>query len=647
MSYTPFKEVTVANPGSTTRYGSDDLLDVMKIFNSKVVSNKRPEIINPWRWSSWQEIKQVTEASVTTPTEANVVHLFQSATDNHLKVKKTGGTIVDLENVGSGTWSPSTTETLSNKTINIDTNLIKHSTTNAQGDILRYDSATTRYIRLAKGTANQLLAVNAAGTDLEWQVPPAGGGGGGETNTASNVGSAGIGLFYQKLGVDLQFKSIFSPDASVLISDDTGNQKVDITLGSGIVKINATNTFGDFQNTFRSSRLAIANPANSFAYFFVASALAASRNITLPLLTANDQMTTDNFTTTLLNKTLGSGTVANTDTITLKHSTTNNAGDLLVSTGTKYDRFARGTADQVFKMNPSGTGVEWGSATGGGVKMPDGTTAPSTGRWGLFYGGAVQGMGMMGFHKRYFRVHGTTTSTSESVTNIYADSGVAQIAEFKTAVAFRRDSSCVFKAKWQATSTSGCKIKIGLSDATDLPAGGSGQGTSVIRYDISQNGSGHLEFDGPSRFGVRVDAGAGGLNEAVTEVVVRFRKYGTPSGSATVGIRKNSDGSLISLGTFTPNSFGSGEQTTTISAGSNTYLMVNGDRVTVEFPSNSTDGMELDEDTNGAPSGFTCQSYTGSWANESSGIGMRIKTAPSTAGNLGDTPLINANGVMV
>jgi hypothetical protein len=26
---------------------------------------------------------------------------------------------------------------------------------------------------------------------------------------------------------------------------------------------------------------------------------------------------------------------------------------------------------------------------------------------------------------------------------------------------------------------------------------------------------------------------------------------------------------------------------------------------------------------------------------------MRIKTAPSTAGNLGDTPLINANGVMV
>jgi hypothetical protein len=301
-------------------------------------------------------------------------------------------------------------------------------------------------------------------------------------------------------------------------------------------------------------------------------------------------------------------------------------------------------------MNPSGTGVEWGTpSTGGGVRLPDGNIAPTTGRWGAFFGGAVDGFGMLGMHRRYFRVHGTTTSASESVTNIYADSGVAQIAELKTACGFRRDSTCMFKAKWQLTSSAGCKVKIGLSDAIDLPAGGSGQGASVVRYDVSQSGSGHLEFDGPNRFGVRFDAGASGLNEAVTEVVVRFRKYGTPSGSATVGIRKNSDGSLISLGTFTPNSFGSGEQTTTINASSNTYNMVTNDRVTVEFPSNSTDGVELDEDdTGGSHSGYTCQSFTGStWSTETSGIGLRIKTAPSTAGNLGDTPLINANGIMV
>ena len=359
MSFTPFKEVTIANPGSATRYGSDDVLDVMKIFNAKVVANRRPEIVNPWRWSSWFELKQVTEASVTTPTEANVAHLFLSATDNKLKLKKTAGTIVNLEDVGAGTWSPSTTETLSNKTINIDTNIVKHSTTNAQGDIVRYDSGTGRYARIAKGTANQVLAVNAAGTDLEYQTP-SGGGGGGEANTASNVGSAGIGTFYQKLGVDLQFKSIFSPDGSVLISDDTGNQKIDITIGGSIVKTNQSNTWGDFNQNFKNSRLSISNPAGTFGYFINAAAITASRNVMLPLLAGQDQFTFDAFGTTLTNKTLGTGTLANIDTITLKHSTTNTLGELMVNNGTKYDRFAKGSADTYLKVKSDGTTIEWG-----------------------------------------------------------------------------------------------------------------------------------------------------------------------------------------------------------------------------------------------------------------------------------------------
>lgn len=649
MSFTPFKEVTISNPGSSTRYGSDDVLDVMKILNGSVVANRRPIINNRWRWAAYQEIVQMAEASVPTPGEANVVHLFQSATDNKLKVKKTGGTIINLEDIGTGTWSNTSTETFSNKTVHIDTNTVKHSTTNATGDIMFYDATAGKYIRLAKGTASQSLTVNAAGTTLEWNTVT-GGGGGGEANTASNVGSAGIGVFYQKLGVDLQFKQIFSPDGSVNISDDTGNQKIDLTLPAGVAKTGTSNTFGDFQNTFRSSRLAITNPANTFAYFFVGSAITASRNMTIPLLASNDQITFDSFGTTLLNKTLSTGTVADINTITLKHSATNNAGDLLANTGTKFDRFPRGTADQILKMNASGTGVEWGAAAaGGGVRLPDGTMAATTGRWGSFWGGAGDGSGLMGFAAKYVRLHGSAISATESVTEIYSDAGSGQYAEFKTAVGFRRDSTCVFKVKWRLVSTSGCKVKIGLADLAQLPTGGTGTGTAVTRYDVSQSGGGHLEFDGPSRFGVRFDAGAAGLGESVVEVVVRFRKYGTPSGNCTVGIRKASDGTLVSLGTFAPNSFGSGEQTATINASSNTYDMVSGDRVSVEFPSNASDGMELDEDdTGGSHPNMTCQSFTGStWSTESSGIGMRIKTAPTTSGTSGDTPLLLANGIMV
>lgn len=649
MSFTPFKEVTVSNPGSVTRYGSDDLLDLMKILNAKVVSNKRPEIINPWRFSSWFEVKQVSEASVTTPGEANVAHLFLSATDNKLKLKKTGGTIINLEDVGSGTWSPTGTETVSNKIVNVDLNTIKHSTTNTAGDILK--GSGTSFQRFTKGTANQVLAVNAAGTDIEWQTPT-GGGGGGETNTASNVGSAGIGTFYQKLGVDLQFKQLFSPDGSVNISDDTGNQKIDFTIGGAIVKTSQPNTYGDFNQTYRSLRLAIANPANTFVYFLNASAITASRNVTFPLLTAADTFTFDAHSTTLTNKMLGTGTIANTDTITLKHSTTNGVGELLRNTGTKFDRFAKGAANTFLRTNISGTDIEWVTPSGfGGVKLPaDGTVAPTTGRWGAFFGGSADGMGMLGFKDSYSRIHGTTTSSSESMTTIYTGASANSYAEFKTACGFRRDSTCVFKVKWALTSSAGGKVKIGLSDATNLPTG-VGQGASVVRYDVVQSSSGHLEFSGSdSRFGVRFTATASGINEIVTEVLVRFRKYGSPSGNCTVCIRRGTDNvNVATIGTFAPGSFGTGEQTATVTSTSNTYQMVNGDRVSVEFPPNSTDGMECDEDSAGEPAGYFSENWTGSsWNDLSEGLAIRIKCAAAgSGGTTGDTPLANANGIMV
>ena len=68
------------------------------------------------------------------------------------------------------------------------------------------------------------------------------------------------------------------------------------------------------------------NPANTNSYVFVTSAIAASRNITIPLLTADDSFLFTNHTSTPINKTL------NFDTNTFKHSTTNAHGDIY-----KYD----------------------------------------------------------------------------------------------------------------------------------------------------------------------------------------------------------------------------------------------------------------------------------------------------------------------
>lgn len=61
------------------------------------------------------------------------------------------------------------------------------------------------------------------------------GGGGGEANTASNVGTAGVGVYKTKVGVDLKFKKINAGSSKVTVTDDTGDDEVDIDVSEGNV----------------------------------------------------------------------------------------------------------------------------------------------------------------------------------------------------------------------------------------------------------------------------------------------------------------------------------------------------------------------------------------------------------------------------
>ena len=52
----------------------------------------------------------------------------------------------------------------------------------------------------------------------------------GEANTASNVGTAGVGVYDDKVGVDLQFRKIAPGSAKVTVTDNSGNNQVDVDV---------------------------------------------------------------------------------------------------------------------------------------------------------------------------------------------------------------------------------------------------------------------------------------------------------------------------------------------------------------------------------------------------------------------------------
>lgn len=188
-------------------------------------------------------------------------------------------------------------------------------------------------------------------------------------------------------------------------SEITADRVVTLPLMAtdGTIALAASGTitdWGNFMQTFRHQNISFRNPADTFSYILNTSAITTSnRNITLPNLSADDTFVFANATQTLNNKTLASPTITTmtieTDSNIIKHSSTNNTGDLMVNNGTKFDRMARGTANQVPVMNATGTGIIWvdqsAITAGGGGGGEGSSTLPLVGNIiaGSWYGTAA------------------------------------------------------------------------------------------------------------------------------------------------------------------------------------------------------------------------------------------------------------------
>ncbi len=107
MSFTDFKEVNINNPGTSAFYGSDDLNEVMRIFNAKVVSNRRVRIKNPWQFQDNYDI--VAAAVVPGNPGANTKRFYVDPADNHFKMKSTSGAIVDYDVLAASAFGETNT----------------------------------------------------------------------------------------------------------------------------------------------------------------------------------------------------------------------------------------------------------------------------------------------------------------------------------------------------------------------------------------------------------------------------------------------------------------------------------------------------------------------------------------------------------
>lgn len=156
-------------------------------------------------------------------------------------------------------------------------------------------------------------------------------------------------------------------------------------LNAAIVYNDQVNTFGDFNQTFRSGKVKLSNPTNDFYYIMTGAAIVADRALSLPLLTGDDTLVTEAMIQPITNKTLDSTNTISSATslpiVTVAKGGTGQAtatlgfdalspmttlGDIIIgSTAGTRIRLAIGTANQLLRVNAGATAPEYASTLSG------------------------------------------------------------------------------------------------------------------------------------------------------------------------------------------------------------------------------------------------------------------------------------------
>ena len=125
-----------------------------------------------------------------------------------------------------------------------------------------------------------------------------------------------------------------------------------------------------------------------------------------------------------------------------------------------------------------------------------------------------------------------------------------------------------------------------------------------------------------SRLDVKFDTGSVGLGTKPYKITIPYRRIGNPMGIISVGIRKVSGDTFTLIAQHPVSEPNQGLITINVQ-GYNNYAMLANDKISIEYPPDDTNYIEVACGT-GLPTGFTSQSYDGSYGATSDPLAIKI-----------------------
>jgi len=235
------------------------MLDVdsgrIQFWNGTSWSNIQAGVASVWNPSAPETFanKTINTSTNTLKTNAGTLGLwgFNNAgvfnfipigsANRFLKVNSLGTGFEFADPAVSGSWDPSGTEALTNKTLNFLLNTLKQTTPHS-GDVL-VDNGT-KFIPLTRGANNTFLGVNSSGV-VGWYTVAGGGGGGGGSSTVTRPSMTRVKEGWYDGGNNLDKKKAYGilEDRIVIRTTDSAPvRKLSPTKGPYLEYNETTNT---------------------------------------------------------------------------------------------------------------------------------------------------------------------------------------------------------------------------------------------------------------------------------------------------------------------------------------------------------------------------------------------------------------------